>query len=119
MGDKKIFICDDDSGIIDVLKIILEESTDAEIIAETRSAYAFERLVMERPDILIVDLWMPEVSGPQLISSVRNCRVLQDIYIISISASYGGKKIAMDAGADIFLPKPFDMDEILSLVQDR
>lgn len=118
MDEKKIFICDDDSGIIDVLKMILE-STDAEIIAESRSAYAFERMVREKPDILIVDLGMPEVSGQELIRSVRNCGALQEIYIICISASFGGEKIAMDAGADVFLPKPFDMKAILSLVQDR
>ncbi|PRD48426.1 response regulator [Sphingobacterium haloxyli] len=115
MDGKKIFICDDDTGIIDVLRLILE-STDAEIIAESRSARAFERLIKEKPDVLIVDLWMPEVSGEQLIHKVRNHVELQETYIICISASYEGEKIATEAGADVFLAKPFDMRAILSLV---
>lgn len=94
------------------------ESADAEIIAEQRSAYAFETIIREKPDILVVDLWMPEVSGQQLMREVRNNDELQDMYIICISASYGGEQIAKEAGADVFLPKPFDMKAILSLVQD-
>ncbi|NGM66929.1 PleD family two-component system response regulator [Sphingobacterium sp. SGR-19] len=117
MYKKKVFICDDDSGILEVLKLILE-SADAEIIAEQRSAHAFERIIREKPDILIVDLWMPEVSGHQLMREARNNDDLQDMYIICISASYDGEEIAKDAGADVFLPKPFDMEAILSLVQD-
>ncbi|RZF60297.1 response regulator [Sphingobacterium corticibacterium] len=117
MTRKKIFICDDDKGISEMLEMIFE-FIDAETIVETNSINAYERLRQYKPDVLIVDLWMPVISGDLLIQKIRKDRELSNIFILCISASRDGKTIALDAGADMFLPKPFDMDGILSIVED-
>ncbi|MFD1770371.1 response regulator [Sphingobacterium suaedae] len=113
---KKIFICDDDLGIVDMLELILE-FTDADTISEGNSIHAFDRLLETKPNMLIVDLWMPVVSGDQLIRRIRSTDALRDLYIICISASRDGEKIAQEAGADLFLAKPFDMDDIIRAVE--
>lgn len=117
MTRKKIFICDDDKGISEMLEMIFE-LIDAETIVETNSINAYERLRQYKPDVLIVDLWMPVISGDLLIQKIRKDRDLSNIFILCISASRDGRTIALDAGADMFLPKPFDMDDILSIVED-
>ncbi|MFD1770471.1 response regulator [Sphingobacterium suaedae] len=116
MEKKKIFVCDDDRGILDALEIILA-LTDASVVSESRSSFALRRMLDEKPHILIVDLWMPELGGDKLIEHVRNTAELRDMYIICMSAAQGAKEIAIRAGADKFLAKPFDMNDILSLVE--
>lgn len=117
MARKKIFICDDDKGISEMLEMIFE-FIDADTIVETNSLNAYERLRRYKPDVLIVDLWMPVISGDLLIQKVRKDQDLSNIFILCISASRDGETIALDAGADMFLPKPFDMDDILRIVED-
>lgn len=117
MKRKKVFICDDDKGISEMLEMIFE-FIDADTIVETNSLNAYERLRQYKPDVLIVDLWMPVISGDLLIQKIRKDRDLSNIFILCMSASRDGKTIALNAGADMFLPKPFDMDDILSIVED-
>lgn len=117
MTKKKIFICDDDQGIVDMLEMILDD-TDNEIVTQTNSIHANEDLIREQPELLIIDLWMPVISGDQIIRWIRNDEQLKHMFIVCISASQDGRKIATEAGADIFLAKPFDIDELLSIVNE-
>ncbi len=93
------------------------EDLDAHVISETNSAKVSERLLEEQPDMLIVDLWMPLVTGDEIITYIRQNDSLKQMFILCISASRNGEQVAMDAGADVFLGKPFDMDDLLDVVQ--
>ncbi len=93
------------------------EDLDAHVISETNSAKVSERLLEEQPDMLIVDLWMPVVTGDEIITYIRQNDSLKQMFILCISASRNGEQVAMDAGADVFLGKPFDMDDLLDVVQ--
>ncbi|MDM1293358.1 response regulator [Sphingobacterium sp. N143] len=115
MSRQKIFICDD-GPIGEMLCFALSQSTDNEVFSETKSAKAFDFIEKERPTILIVDLNMPEVSGASLITKIRKSENLSSLGIICISAEFNGKEIAMAAGADIFVAKPFNLDEILDAI---
>jgi len=116
MNQKKIFICDDDKGITDMLELVLEYYGFAPIV-ETDSVHAFEKIRESKPDLIIVDLWMPIISGDQLIRKIRNSDELKNIFILCISASRDGEEVASGAGADLFLPKPFDMDELITIIK--
>ena len=113
---KKIFICDDYHLIVETLKMLLLHRTDAIVLTETDSRLALERLVEERPDMLIVDISMPWVSGVRLIKEIRANALLRGMFIICISANSNGKELAISAGADVFLPKPLDFEQILHLI---
>lgn len=115
MSSKKIFVCDDDEGIIDLLGMILE-STGHDVILETNSLNARSIIENERPDLIITDLWMPMVSGDQIVKMVRSSPEYMDTPILVISASRDGEKIAMSSGATAFMSKPFDMDTIVDKV---
>jgi DNA-binding response OmpR family regulator len=117
MNQKKIFICDDDKGITDMLAMILEYA-GFEPIIETDSVNAFEKIRESRPDLLIVDLWMPIISGDQLIRQIRRCDELKKTFILCISASRNGQDVALEAGANQFLPKPFDIDELITIINN-
>ena len=116
---RKIFICDDDRNIVEMLEMVLQEFTDATILTETDSREALPRLLQERPDVLIVDLAMPIVSGDQLIKEVRNALTINQMFIVCMSANPIGEQIANSAGADIYLAKPFDMGEFLAVIRGK
>ena len=115
MSHKKILICDDDEGILDMLELILSE-TGHQIIAENNSLNVEQILEKEFPDLILLDLWMPVMSGDQVLKLVRHNPKTQHLPVIVISASRDGREIATNAGATDFLAKPFDMDELLSKV---
>ncbi len=116
MEQKKLLICDDDYGIVNMLELMLED-LDAKVISETNSAKVCEKLIDEQPDILIVDLWMPVVTGDEIIKFIRRHDSIKHMFILCISASRNGEEVAMGAGADVFLGKPFDMGDLLDVVQ--
>ncbi|WP_025144906.1 PleD family two-component system response regulator [Pedobacter jeongneungensis] len=116
MGAKKILICDDDRGIIDVLEMVLEE-TGHRVITETNSLNARAIIDSEKPDLIILDLWMPVLSGDQILQMIRRTPETQDIPVIIISASRDGAQIATEAGANKFIAKPFDIYDMVDSVE--
>ncbi len=111
----RILICDDDVGITDMLQMLLE-TLDVEVYVENDSVKAFSNMMSFAPHVIVVDLWMPVLTGDQLIRQLRKSTQLQSCYILCISASRDGEDIAREAGADAFLSKPFDMDDFLEAI---
>lgn len=115
MGHKKILICDDDEGIVDVLELFLEE-TGHTIIPERNSLNVKTLIQNEKPDLIILDLWMPVMSGDQILRMIRNTSETKDLPVIVMSASRDGADIAAAAGASGYIAKPFDFDNVLAIV---
>ncbi len=117
MTNKKIIVCDDDEGILDMLTFVLEDS-GYNVIAEPNSLNVLQLVKKERPDLLMVDLWMPVLSGDQVVKRLKAEDSTRNIPVIVISASTDGKKIAYEAGADRYIAKPFDIDQLIDKVQE-
>lgn len=111
----KILICDDDEGILEMLEVIFSDQ-GFEVIPELNSLNVHELVVDRRPDLVVLDLWMPVISGDQVLKSLRKDPLTHAVPVLVISASNDGKKIAMDAGASDFVAKPFDLDLLLSKI---
>jgi len=112
----KIVICDDDQGILDLLDLVLSEE-GYQTIAESNSLNVDGIISRETPDLLVLDLWMPVLSGDQVLHNLRNNTATKDLPVIVISASGDGQTIAMKAGANDFLAKPFDLELLLGRVK--
>jgi DNA-binding response OmpR family regulator len=117
MNNKKIVICDDDEGILDMLEMILED-TGYNIIPEKNSLNIYNIIKKEHPDLLLLDLWMPVLSGDQVLRALKNNPNTCKLPVIIISASTEGKKIAAEAGADEFIAKPFDVNQLMHKVKE-
>jgi len=114
--NKKILVCDDDEGILDMLSFILEDS-GYKVIPERNSMNLYSLIEKEQPDLLLLDLWMPVLSGDQVLRVLKNNPETKSLPVIVVSASTEGKKIADEAGANDFLAKPFDIDQLVGRVQ--
>lgn len=115
MKKTEIIICDDDTGILNMLDMVVQ-SLGVKVVTEQDSSKLYHRLQQGNPQLLIIDLWMPSMPGELLIKKIKADKTYKDLYILCISASQNGREIAMDAGADEFLAKPFDLTDIIAVV---
>jgi DNA-binding response OmpR family regulator len=118
MGNKKILICDDDEDILEMLGLILED-TGYEIITECNSLNINRIIESQSPDLIILDLWMPALSGDEVLRGLRKNPQTENLPVIVISASREGKIIADQAGASGYIAKPFDYDELIFKINQQ
>lgn len=111
MLKKKVIVCDDDEGILDMMSMVLE-SEDIDVITESNSLNLQNLIAEQHPDLLLLDLWMPVLSGDLILKQLREQETTKNLPVIVISASRDGEQIALQNGATDFLAKPFDLDEL-------
>jgi DNA-binding response OmpR family regulator len=116
MINKKILVCDDDEGILDMVSFVLEDS-GYDVIPESNSLNVYGLVVKERPDLLLLDLWMPVLSGDQVLKVLKSNPQTSSMPVIVVSASTEGARIAQEAGASYFMAKPFDIDQLVNRIQ--
>lgn len=116
MRNKKILICDDDRDILEMLEIILEDS-GLDIFTEPDSTILVERIEENMPDLLLMDLWMPVITGDEILKTLRSNDGIKNLPVIIMSAAQDGKLIATEAGADDYISKPFDIDVLIAKVK--
>lgn len=113
---KSILICDDDEGILDVTSMVLV-SYGYRVIPVINSLEAVEKVKVENPDLIILDLWMPGINGEQVAETLKANPETKEIPILIISASRDGRQIAERCGANDFIEKPFDIKTLTSRVK--
>jgi CheY-like chemotaxis protein len=113
---KKILICDDDSSILDVLQIILEEG-GYETERAVNGEEVLEKVNTTNADLIFLDIWMPGLQGTEVVKQLKQYEHTKNTPIILLSALNEIENSAKESGADDFVRKPFDMHELLSLVK--
>ncbi|WP_316850509.1 response regulator [Pedobacter agri] len=114
---RKLLICDDDIDIVEMLEVVLDDS-HLEVITETDSKKMLQLIAEVSPHLVLMDLWMPVISGDEILKNMRENKELSSIPVLIMSAAQDGKKVAMDAGADGYISKPFDVDILLRKVKE-
>lgn len=115
MSKKAILVADDDPAILDSLSIMLEDA-GYEVIT-TVDGQTVKEVKDKLPDLILLDIWMSGMDGRDICRSLKNNSKTKSIPIIMFSANKDTEKIAKEAGADGFIAKPFDMTEMLELVE--
>ncbi len=112
---KKILVADDDPAILEVIALILE--FEGYEVNTTADGDNLRQIKKELPDVILLDIWMSGVDGRDVCADLKKNPATKDIPIIMISANKDASQIAQQCGADDFIAKPFEMDELLSKVQ--
>lgn len=114
----KVLIVDDEPHIRLLLEQTLEELEDAgvEILVAENGEIAIEIIKAEKPDLVFLDVMMPRMNGFDVCKTVKKEYGLTGIYIIMLTAKGQefDKQKGMEVGADLYLTKPFNPDEILA-----
>ena len=117
-----ILIVDDEMHIRILMEQTLEELEDegVELLTATNGAEALELIQTKRPDLVFLDVMMPKMNGFEVCQAVKQDAATQDIYIIMLTAK--GQELdrqqGQEAGANLYMTKPFDPDEVLAKAAD-
>ncbi|MCC3291035.1 response regulator [Arthrobacter sp. zg-Y1110] len=111
----KILVADDDVQILRALRITLSAYGYEVVTAESGSA-AIRKAVDTHPDLLVLDLGMPGVSGMEVIEAVRGWSAVP-ILVVSGRIDPADKVRALDLGADDYVTKPFSTEELLARIR--
>lgn len=109
---EKILIVEDDEGISDFVNLELEhEGFKTFVAADGRKA--LELFESEKPDLVLLDVMLPELSGLEVLRRIRKTSRVPVIMVTARGETYD-KVNGLDAGADDYLPKPFEIEELLA-----
>jgi two-component system KDP operon response regulator KdpE len=111
-GPTKILVIDDEPPIRKLLRMGL--STQGYEILEAPSGESGLELLSQDPDLIILDLGLPDMEGLELLRTIRSRDEDAAIVVLSSRADEVGKVQALDLGADDYVTKPFSMNELLA-----
>lgn len=117
MGDIKdrILIVEDERNISNFMETILV-SNDYETLTASNGAEAYTIITSHRPDLVILDLGLPDIDGLELIKMVREWTQMP-IIVVSARTQERDKVDALDLGADDYITKPFGTSELLARIR--
>jgi|SRR5436190_1495473 len=110
-----ILVLDDDPDIGIMIKMMLEYKGYSVIVTD-RAEKAEEVLSSEHIDLLIMDMLLSGVNGTDMCTALKQYPATSSLPVIMISAHPNAKQICLDAGADEFIAKPFDIIDMLSKI---
>lgn len=116
----KILAVDDEPDLIWVLKRLLERKGEHSIIEAQNGKTALEKTRKEKPDIILLDIMMPDIDGWEVSRELKSNTETKNIPIIMLSViteKEGIQKSFEYANADWHVGKPFDMDILLKIIE--
>jgi two-component system KDP operon response regulator KdpE len=111
----RILIVDDEPQILRALRINLQ-ARQYDVSAAADGASALREARTSRPDVVVLDLGLPDMDGVEVIRALRSWTPVP-IIVLSGRASSNDKVDALDAGADDYVTKPFSLDELLARIR--
>jgi len=114
----KILAIDDDYVVLELLKeTLMLEGYD--VICVSSGLDGLEQLIKEKPDLVLLDVMMPQFDGYEICKKIKECKSTADIPIIFVSAKAQPEdlEIAFSLGADDYVIKPFDMKDLTDRVK--
>lgn len=120
MGDptmkKKILVVDDDKDILEPIALILEEEGyRVEMTAKGEETY--KKVTSFKPDLILLDILMSGNDGRKICKKLKSDSKTKNIIIVMMSAHPGADKDSIDAGANDFIAKPFEIGELEKVIQ--
>lgn len=112
---KKVFVFDDNTDILELCTIILEDA-GYDIKTSSTSNNIIDQVMSFIPDIIFMDNWLPDVGGIDATKELKGHDTLKNIPVIYFSANNDVKALAEQAGADGYLSKPFDIHELEDII---
>jgi DNA-binding response OmpR family regulator len=114
---KHVLLCDDEPRILEGLRLLLRQP-DRTIDVASRGPEALSRIQEHKPDLLIIDIMMPEMSGLEVVASLREAQETYDLPIIILTAKGQAQDavMAQETWGATVISKPFAPRELRNLV---
>ncbi len=114
-GKRKALVVDDDEELVELIRDILESDGRFEVRVANNGFDAGMMVKEYQPDIIVLDVMLPDINGKEVCQRVRRDSSLDDVKIICISGMVEADKIdeLYEAGANDFLQKPFEVETLV------
>ncbi|MBP3771896.1 MAG: response regulator transcription factor [Treponema sp.] len=114
IGNLKVLVVEDDKGISDFILPELEHEGFTTILAET-GRQALEKFESENPDLILLDVMLPELNGLEVLRRIRSTSNVP-IILETARGETVDKITGLNAGADDYIAKPFEIEELLARI---
>jgi two-component system, OmpR family, response regulator RpaA len=114
-GKRKALVVDDDEELVELIRDVLEQDGRFEVRVANNGFDAGMMVKEYRPDIIVLDVMLPDINGKEVCQRVRSDSTLEDVKIICISGMVEKDKIEdlKESGANDFLQKPFEIEDLV------
>ncbi len=122
MKKKKILVIDDERGFTKMVKLNLEATGDYEVKIQNNSLDALQTAIEFQPDVILLDVIMPELEGPDVVYQLKKNDMLKDVPVIFITANITKEEVdSQDGyiGGHAFLAKPGTVDELIACIEKQ
>jgi len=119
MERKRILIADDEEDVVTTLQFTLEKE-GYQCLTAYDGKEALDKAKRENPDLIILDIMMPKMNGYEVSRLLKFDERYKHIPIVMLTARTQAKdkEIGRDTGADVYITKPFEMDDLVSTVHN-
>ena len=114
---KKLLVVDDEPDILDFLQIILEDE-GYEVLTSDKGEYLEQLHNGGLPDLILLDVLLSGKDGREIVIHLKSQEETKHIPVIMFSAHPNAEVTARQAGAEGFIPKPFDIEDLLSKIAE-
>ncbi|RKZ22804.1 type II secretion system protein GspE [bacterium] len=114
---KKVMVIDDSPTLRKIVKSLL--SDEFEVLEAQNGKEGFEKVISERPDLVILDVMMPEMDGFEVLQQIRNYPETKDTLVLMLTSknTLEDELKGFELGADDYLPKPFHPEKLVARVK--
>ncbi len=114
---KSVLLAEDEPNIVESISFLLKrEGFEVMVTGDCRTA--LETAIAEKPDVMVLDLMLPEMDGYEVLRNLRANQEVKNLPVLMLTAK--GQKIdretALECGADLFMTKPFSNADIIAAV---
>lgn len=114
-----ILIVDDNAQNLELLEAYLEELPGARVLTATSGQDALAKVASDKPDLMLLDIMMPKMSGFEVCKKIKADPATKDIPVILVTALHetGDQERGVEMGADDFLTKPVNRVDLIARIQ--
>lgn len=115
---KRVLLAEDEPNIVESLTFLLDRA-GFEVSVETDGQQALDAVLKDTPDLLILDVMLPKMSGYEVLRLLRADKRAEKLPVLMLTAKgqQADRETALESGADLFMTKPFANSEIVEAVK--
>jgi CheY-like chemotaxis protein len=122
MAKKRIFVIDDEPSITRTMKVNLERTGVYAVGTENYAPHALAAAREFQPDLILLDVMMPEIDGAELAGEIQSDLALQDVPVVFLTAIVSTKETGgepLESGGRTFVAKPVDLHSLIKCIEEN
>ncbi len=115
---KRVLLAEDEPNIVESLSFLLQRA-GFDVVVEVDGKKALDNALADTPDVMILDVMLPEMDGYEVLRKIRADERAKSIPVLMLTAKgqREDRRVALECGADLFITKPFANADLVAAVQ--